>query len=128
MDKEIPDILTLANKEKFRRKLLISSRLIGVLLILSIFWIGFVQIKYVAEINSIKAEYGDNAYCYLCGLEAHRTCGCTIISDMEYRDNSNNWDEYFEEVALKNIADCPDFKDLNPNKFDVNSSNIKINN
>lgn len=84
MKKETSNILTLENREKFRRKLLVISRIIGVFLILSIFWVGFIQIKYVSQINSIKAEYGEYAYCYLCGLEQLRKCDCYYYKTMDY--------------------------------------------
>ena len=108
MEKETPDILTLANKEKFRRKLLISSRVIGMLLILAIFWVGFIQIKYVNNINSIKLEYGNNAYCYLCGLENGRSCSCNYISDIDATNPNFDWDSYLENIADSNAIPCED--------------------
>lgn len=116
MEKEIPDILTLANKEKFRRRLLITSRVIGVLLILVIFWIGIIQIKYVAKINSIKAEYGDNAYCYLCGLENGRTCSCNYVSDLISHNTNFDWDTYLENIAFQNTVPC---EDINRKPWDI---------
>ena len=68
------DILSLKSKENFRRKLLIFSRIIAVLLIVGIFFIGVIQIKYVNEVNELKGEYGSAGYCYLCGLETARSC------------------------------------------------------
>jgi len=116
MDKEIPDILTLANKEKFRRKLLISSRVIGVLLILAIFWVGFIQIKYVNKVNSIKLEYGKNAYCYLCGLENGRSCSCNYINDMDFKNPNFDWDSYLENIAFQNTIPC---ENRNKNLWDI---------
>jgi len=113
---ETQDILTLANKEKFRRKLLISSRVIGILLILAIFWVGFIQIKYVNNINFIKLKYGDNAYCYLCGLENGRTCSCNYISDMEARNPKFDWDTYLENIAIQNTIPC---EDRNKHPWDI---------
>jgi len=105
MVQEIPDILTLKNKERFRRRLLISSRVIGVLLILSIFFVGYIQIKYVGKINSIKTEHGKLAYCYLCGLENGRSCSCNYQYDLML---GNNFDRkaYFENIANLNIEPC----------------------
>jgi len=108
MNKEIPNILTLANKEKFRRQLLITSRLIGILLVFAIFWIGFIQIKYVAKINSIKTEYGPNAYCYLCGLENGRSCSCNYIGDLEFNNLNFDLDSYLENIATSNVIPCED--------------------
>ena len=103
MVQKIPDILILANKEKFRRKLLISSRVIGVLLVLAIFFIGFTQIKYVAKINEIKSEHGKLAYCYLCGLENGRSCSCNYIPDIMGNTNLKEWKE---SIAMRNIIPC----------------------
>ena len=116
MVKETQDILTLENKEKFRRKLLISSRIIGVLLILAIFWIGFIQIKYVAKINAIKTEYGEGAYCYLCGLENGRSCSCNYISDMDARNPDFDSENYLENIAIGNVAPC---ENMNKNSWDL---------
>jgi len=121
MEKEIPDILTLANKEKFRRKLLISSRVIGVLLILAIFWVGFIQIKYVSHINSIKTEYGDYAYCYLCGLESGRSCSCNYVSDLALNNPNFDWDTYLENIAASNAFPC---EDRNHKPWDVPEINL----
>jgi len=116
MEKETPDILTLANKEKFRRKLLISSRVIGMLLILAIFWVGFIQIKYVNNINSIKLEYGDSAYCYLCGLENGRSCSCNYVGDLISSSPDFDWDTYLESIAFQNTIPC---KDMNKHPWDI---------
>lgn len=113
MDKEIPDILTLESKEKFRRKLLISSRVVGVLLILAIFWVGLIQIKYVSKINSIKAEYGENAYCYLCGLENGRSCSCNYILDIVIKNPNFDRETYLKNIAASNVLQCEN-KNYNP--------------
>ncbi len=82
MEEKIPSILIAENKEKFRRKLLISSRIFAFLLILVLFWIGFIQFNYVQEINKIKTDYGSLGYCYLCGLETARTCSCNYFPEL----------------------------------------------
>jgi len=117
MKKEIPDILTLANKEKFRRRLLISSRFIGVLLILAIFWVGFVQVKYVKEVNQIKSEYGPTGYCYLCGLETGRSCSCNYIPDLMLKDSTFDRESWLENIAGSNVQPCED-RNKKPDKLD----------
>lgn len=121
MGQKISNILTLANKEKFRRRLLISSRIIGFLLILAIFWIGFIQIKYVNEVNQIKAEYGSLGYCYLCGLEAGRSCSCNYIPDIVLNNPDFDRECYFRNIATSNVIPCED-----RNKQSYNLSEVKI--
>ena len=102
MAKDIPEILKAANKERFRRKLLISSRLIAVALILAIVWIGYVQVEYAKEFNELKGKYGKDAFCYMCGLESGRSCSCTYWNDIMGPIPK----DYFEVIANNNIATC----------------------
>jgi len=103
---EVPDILTLANKERFRRRLLIGTRVIATLLILSILWIGFVQVKYVKEVNQIKSEYGSVGYCYLCGLEAGRSCTCNFVPELIHEKDDFSWKDYLQDIANQNVVEC----------------------
>ena len=119
MEENIPDILTLANKEKFRRRLLISSRILGVLLIVAIFWIGFVQVQYMKDVNQIKAEYGSLGYCYLCGLEAGRSCSCNYISDIDMRNPNFDVRDYFKNIASSNVIQCEDRNNRYINLSDI---------
>jgi len=116
----IPDILTQVSKEKFRRRVMIGSRLVAVALIIAIFFIGFVQIKYVKEFNEMRAEYGSNAYCYYCGLEKGKSCSCNFLQPGEVAT-----DEYLETIAFGNIQPC---EDRNKKINDIDLSNIKIDN
>jgi len=106
-----PDILTLVNKEKHRRKLLAVSRFIATGLILAIVWIGFIQMNYAKEVNIIKSDYGSLGYCYLCGLETYRKCECQYREDLLYNNEDVNYKEIAEETALYNTLPCP-IKDL----------------
>lgn len=119
MEENIPNILTLANKEKFRRRLLISSRILGVLLIVAIFWIGFVQVQYMKDVNKIKAEYGSLGYCYLCGLENGRSCSCNYISDIEMSNPDFDIRYYFENIASSNVIQCEDRNNKYINLSDI---------
>jgi len=123
MKKEIPNILTLANKEKFRRQLLITSRVIGILLVLAIFWIGFIQIKYVQEVNNIRAEYGSLGYCYMCGLETGRSCTCNYVPQLQVMDSNFDEEAWLENIAFSNTLICENRNDksnynLDPFKID----------
>jgi hypothetical protein len=90
---------------KFRKKLAIWSRILAFLLIIAIFWIGFVQVKYAKEFNDLKSEYGPHAYCYMCGLESIKRCDCIYKSDDEWKliDVGNFKQELAEDNALKCI-------------------------
>ena len=118
MEKQIPNILTAVNREKFRRRLAIASRIIAIFLIISIFFIAFVQIKYVKEINEYRSKYGNRWSCYLCGLELGRSCSCNYLPQMAY-DNPDLFDKdsFYENIAAGNIVPCEDrnvkIRDLN---------------
>jgi len=110
MDSEkqkVPDILTLVNKEKFRRRLAIASRVLAVCLILSIVFIAFVQIKYVKEINEYRSKYGSKWSCYVCGLENGRSCSCNYLPQIAY-SNPDLFDKegFYNNIADSNILPC----------------------
>ena len=131
----VPDILTLVSKEKFRRKLLIASRIIAVFLIFAILWIGWLQISYVKEVNQLKARYGSNGYCYMCGLETFKACACQNLDPIELTQNTKNLSLSIAEANVKDLV-CkyeaniyPDGKGgwANPGsslKYDINLSKI----
>ena len=99
-------ILTEISKEVFRRRLLVSTRIIALVLVLAIVWIGFIQIKYVKEVNEIKAEYGSLGYCYLCGLETYRRCECQYYTDLQTKNPNFNLTAIAQETALSNVRKC----------------------
>ena len=100
------NVTTLESKEKFRRFLLIFSRVIAILLICGIFFIGFVQIKYSKQVNDLKNEYGPNAYCYLCGYETGKVCSCNYVPDLISSSPEFNPKDYFENIATLNAEVC----------------------
>ena len=106
-NQKVPDILTLVNKEKFRRKLAIASRVLAVILILAIFFIAFVQIRYVKEINDYRSKYGSRWSCYLCGLENGRSCTCNYLPQIAY-NNPDLFDSeaFYNNIATANIIPC----------------------
>jgi len=99
-----PDILTLEDKERFRRKLLIATRVIATFFVLAIIFIGVIQIKYVNEVNQIKTEYGERGYCYLCGLETGRSCTCNFVPDIVRNEESFNWSGYLQNIAIQKYS------------------------
>lgn len=102
----IPDIFTRENQEKFRRKLSIASRLIAILLIGAIFFIGYIQIAYVKDMAAVKEKYGSMANCYLCGKENLRTCECQYLPQLQ--EDTTNISFIAEQTAQNNILPCPD--------------------
>lgn len=113
------DILTLEDKERFRRRLLIASRVIAVLLILAIIWIGYVQMTYAKDIARIKEQYGSLGYCYLCGLENYRLCECQYKYELEVINGEINYTDVGLKAAEHNIQQCP-----NKNKKDLDVPNF----
>lgn len=110
------EILEKINKEKFRRKLLIASRIIAIFFILAIFFIGFVQINYAKEFNKLKSEHGSLAYCYLCGLENLRRCECQYVYELQEIDIK----QYSKNLAENNIRKCDDLnKEPNLSIIDI---------
>ena len=113
------EILTQISKEKFRRRIVITSRIIAVLLILAIIYIGYIQVVYVKDLNQLRSEHGSLAYCYMCGLENYRKCECQYIQP-QY-DSTFNLDELREQTAEYNIKKCE-------NRNKMVDLNVKINN
>lgn len=85
MDAGTINITDKVEMEKFRRKLLISTRVIAFLLVLAIVWIGYVQMNYAKEVSDIKSQYGSLGYCYMCGLETYRQCSCQYVQPGEFK-------------------------------------------
>ena len=123
--KEIPDILTLVSKEKFRRQVVISTKLIAVGLVLAIAWFGWVNYGYAKEINNYMTEYGPMAHCYLCGLESLKRCDCQYNYDV-YNDKEKNMTQIKNDLALWNIQIC-EMKDLAPQTNPLGQVNLSFN-
>lgn len=71
----VPDILTQVSKERFRRRLLVGSRLIALALILVLVWWGWIQINYA----KILAEDP----CYACGYYYGKQCEPKYFTDID---------------------------------------------
>jgi len=104
--KEIPKILTLVDREKFRRKLAIASRILAIFLILAIVWVGYIQVKYVKEINMYRSEYGPKWSCYVCGIETGRSCSCNYVPDLVQKHETFEREEWFKNIAEENVIPC----------------------
>jgi hypothetical protein len=119
MTEDSKNILSIESKEKFRRTILLLSRLLAFFLILGIFFIGFVQIKYSKEVTELKNKYGSNAYCYLCGYESGKVCGCHYIPELVVKNSDFDAKTYFTNIAISNAAIC---ENINNQEKELNFS------
>lgn len=88
-ENKIPDILTQINKEKFRRRLLIASRLLAFFLILALIYIGI-------TLNANNAKIAEKP-CYYCGYIYGKMCTQTY----DYL----NMNVSQKETFFKNLGD-----------------------
>ena len=68
--------------EKRIKNTVIVTRILALFLIVVLFFIGYAQLQAVNNYGKIKDRYGEQAYCYLCGLETMKKCECQYISDI----------------------------------------------
>ena len=118
-----PEILTAVDKEKFRRKIAVVSKLIAVGLVLAIVWFGWVNYVYAKDINSYLSEYGSNGFCYMCGKEAMKRCDCQY-NYAAYSENEINYTQISNDLALYNTQVC-EMKDLAPQTNPLGNVNIE---
>jgi len=105
--KEDMELLEKINQEKYRRSIaqvrLIATRGIALGLVLGIFVFCWINYSYAKDINNIMTEYGDNAYCYLCGLESMKQCTC-MYSNVPL--NAEELNDLKTTLALNNAKKC----------------------
>jgi len=99
----------------FRRKLLIASRILAGFLILSIFLFSYIEFYKWRDFNSARLKYGDDAYCYMCGLEAGRSCGCVYLPDLA--NDVDSVEAVKVNLAIFNVQPC---ENRNLFKRDIN--------
>lgn len=83
MSQEERDHLTFEfNKSVEQRKkwTIIITRAIAILCVLALLFIGVIQWRALEEYGKIKDQYGQDAFCYLCGLEELKKCECQYYS------------------------------------------------
>ena len=114
-------ILEQASKERFRRNILIASRVLALLLIIALFFIGFSWIKYAKQFNDLKDEYGPNAYCYLCGYYSGKSCSCNYIPKLTVESDNFDREQYFIDLALINSQDCNELKKEQEKQYNSNN-------
>ena len=121
--KEIPDILTLESREKFRRRLLMISRLLAIFLILAILWVGYIQFEYSSRVSEAYKKYGSLGHCYMCGLETFRTCQCQYLPNLVQGKLSKEEKEIIaQNTAEINKEPCPIRE--SPSRFNFNASEL----
>lgn len=82
------ELLTALSRERFRRAMLISSRIMALLLIAAIIYMGYVQLQYGKFLKTKDS-------CYICGYEYNKQCGCVYISETEM--------QYLSDDQIKQI-------------------------
>ena len=106
--RSIKEILTLISKEKFRRQMIMVSKLIAIGLVLAIIWVGWVNYVYAKDVNKIMSKYGAEGYCYMCGKETYKKCECQYAGSF---GEVVNYTLMAEMTSNYNLQKCID-KDL----------------
>jgi len=100
---------TLEYKKSFelnKRIIVISTRAIALLCVIALFFIGFAMLNTVKEYGQIKDKYGDQAFCYLCGLESNKKCECEYYSTVYGGEDYKLTENYSLELARYNVQKC----------------------
>jgi len=92
--------------ERNKKLTVVSTRAIALLCVFALFFIGFAMMNAVKEYGQIKDQYGDQAFCYLCGLETNKKCECQYQSAMYSHDDFMLTEEYSLELADYNSQEC----------------------
>ena len=92
--------------ERNKRFTVVSTRIGALLLIIAFFFIGFVMLNAVKEYGQIQDKYGDQAFCYLCGLESHKKCECEYQSGIYDFDDYKLTEAYELQLAEYNSKEC----------------------
>ena len=109
---------------KFKRRWMYISRVLALLLIISIFWIGFVQMRYAKEFNELKSEHGPNAFCYMCGLESFKRCECIYMDQQQWA--LTDLDVYRQGLADENSLKCKEIKSLSGSLINLSGYNLSV--
>lgn len=116
--------------ERNKRFTIVSTRVIALICVFALFFIGVAMQQQVKEYGKIKDQYGDQAFCYLCGLETLKKCECQYQSTMYSHDDYMLTKNYSIELAEYNSKECQASKIIgsqgNAYKEDFNISNIII--
>jgi hypothetical protein len=86
--------------------MIISTRVIALICVFALFFIGFAMLQNAKEYGQIKDQYGSQAFCYLCGLENKKSCGCVEYSTVYKNDQYKLTEEYALQLAESNALPC----------------------
>jgi hypothetical protein len=95
--------------EKRKRTALIVTRGIAIFCVFALFFIGYSQLEASRSYGAIKEKYGNNAYCYLCGLENLKKCECVYTTTKDFGNIEvikPNLTKLSLELAENNIQKC----------------------
>jgi hypothetical protein len=94
--------------EKRQKQTIIATRIIALLLVLFLFFYGFILLKSANEYNNLKEQYGSEAFCYMCGLESLKKCECQYISGYDGLNDYilTNLENYSLKLAEYNSKKC----------------------
>lgn len=94
--------------EKRQKTTILVTRIIAVMLILFLFFYGFVLLKSANQYNKIKEAYGKDAFCYMCGLESLKKCECSYVSGYEGVNQQilQDLENYSKQLAEYNAKKC----------------------
>lgn len=95
------------SQEKYRRLMLLGSRILALLLVASVFWVGFSTYVYKNDLTKIYDEYGKDTHCYLCGVASLKSCSCVYYPGVLI-ENINITAEA-ERLGFQNVQECESY-------------------
>ena len=106
-EKENERHLLKVSQEKYRRLMLLGSRILALLLVASVFWVGFTTYAYKKDLTKIYDDYGKETHCYLCGKVNLKSCSCVYYPGLMI-DEINVTAEA-EKLGQQNIETCESY-------------------
>jgi hypothetical protein len=101
--------------EDRKRLTIIATRSIALILCLSLFYIGYVQLEQAKGFSQVMEKRGNIGYCELCGSEALRRCECVYNYD-----GLKDTNQLSKELAEYNIQVCKPKELVSNFTFDPN--------
>lgn len=98
--------------EKRKKFTIVSTRMLALLCIGVLFFIGYIQLEAIKNYNSIIDEYGTNGFCYLCGQYSLKQCECQYYVEYDYGNfkmPEPNFTKMSKELAEYNVQTCESY-------------------